>query len=233
MQSPHVVNKILSLRHNIAQTLSLDQFISRHPLKIFKKGEMILLKDETPRSVYVIESGRVKAYTIDANGCEQLVSTHSKKESIPIGFIFWLTRKSPYFYEAHTDCNIRLVPRNDLLNYLSTNAKSLHSLYLKLTKKMIQMMKKINILEQSCANRKVALGLLHMPDQLGVNKRPHKSRIDLAITQQEIANTLGLTRETTSIELKKLKKMKLIDYSRNNYTLYMDRLREYVNKDSV
>lgn len=231
MHSPQVVNKIISLRRNFTRSITLDQFISKHTLKTYKKGEMILLKNEIPSAVYVIESGTVKAYIIDQNGCEQLVSMHSKGESLPIGFVFWLTKRSQYFYVAYSDCCIRLVPRDDMTQFIESSSRNLYSLCIKLTKKMILLMRRVSVLEQSSASRKVALGLLHTPDQLGVNQRPHKTRLKISITQQEIANSLGLTRETTSIELKKLQKMRLISYSRNKYTLYMDRLRKYINRE--
>ena len=46
----------------------------------------------------------------------------------------------------------------------------------------------------------------------------------ISTTQQEIANLLGVSRETTSVELKKLQLKKLITYSRKNYVLYTKKL---------
>jgi CRP-like cAMP-binding protein len=74
-----------------------------------------------------------------------------------------------------------------------------------------------------------------MASQLGVILRPPGSRLKtpgsrlkISVTQQEIADSLGLTRETASIELKKLEMKKLIAHSRKNYILYMERLQRYL-----
>jgi CRP-like cAMP-binding protein len=102
----------------------------------------------------------------------------------------------------------------------------------KLVKQYVKLMKRVNGLEQTSATDKVALALLDLPEQLGLSKRFRKSRLRVSITQQEIANSIGLTRETTGLELNKLRLKKLINYSRSSYTLYMDRLRDYLKKRS-
>jgi len=51
------------------------------------------------------------------------------------------------------------------------------------------------------------------------------------VTQQEIANSLGLTRETAGQVLKKLEIKKLLAKSRNTYVLYIERLKKHVEKD--
>lgn len=66
------------------------QFTEKFPLKTFKKGETILLKDEVPKGVFIIESGLVKTYSITSGGFERLVSLDRRGENFPIGFSFGL-----------------------------------------------------------------------------------------------------------------------------------------------
>lgn len=211
--------------------IDLSKFFNRYSLKVFKKGEILLLKNETPTLVYLIESGKVKTYAIDSDGCERIVSFHQKGEILPIGFVFWLVKKSQFFYEAYTKCSIRMIPVDDFINYLNKNADYLQSLYVKTVKQLLIMMNRVSALVQSNSLNKVARSLLYMPDQLGINKRPHKSRLNISVTQQEIANLIGLTRETIGVELKELQKMKLIDCSRNSYIIHMGKLRKYLDNN--
>ncbi|MNW14630.1 Bacterial regulatory protein, crp family [compost metagenome] len=69
---------------------------------------------------------------------------------------------------------------------------------------------------------------MYMADRLGVMLRPYTTRLKISVTQQEIADSLGLTRETANIELKKLEMLKLISHSRKSYVLYMERLQKYI-----
>jgi CRP/FNR family transcriptional regulator len=209
---------------------SLKQFTSKYPLQTYKKGETIILKDEDPRYVHIIESGFVKTYSITSNGDERLVAIDRRGEDFPIGYAFGLIKKSEYFYEAFTKCTIRQVPRAEYLNYLNADIGRMYSQQVRLTSLLLATLSRVHALEQPSAGDKIAHTLLYMADKVGVMLRPNKSRLKISVTQQEIANSLGLTRETANVELKKLESQKLIAHSRKSYVLYMERLKEYLNK---
>lgn len=210
---------------------TFEQFISAYPSGVFEKGQTLLLKGATPKAVYIIESGFVKTYTITAAGNERLVAIDSKGEDIPIGYSFGLIERTQYFYEAYTKCVIRFVPREAYLNHLHTNIESMYRRHTRMATLLLATLMRVNALEQSRAGDKIAATLLYMADQVGVRLRPYKTHLKLTITQQEIANSLGLTRETTGIELKKLELKKILTHSRKSYILYMERLRKYLDND--
>lgn len=211
---------------------SIRDFLSKYPAKSYKKGETILLKDEKPAYVYIIESGFVKTYSITKNGDERLVSIDRKGDDFPIGYAMGLIEKSEYFYEAFSRCTVRLVPRSEYIQYLHGDMDRMYKQQVRLTTVLLATLSRVHALEQPNAREKIAHTLLYMADKLGVMLRPSKSkpRLKIDVTQQEIANSLGLTRETANIELKKLETMKIIEHSRKSYVLYMEKLREYLNK---
>lgn len=208
---------------------TFEQFITQYPNKTFEKGQTLLLRGDAPGVVHVIESGTVKAYTINANGDERLVALNSKGEDLPIGFALGLLDESHYFYEAYTKCAVRLVPQDDYLKYLRSDINNIYRRHVHLATMLLATLSRVTALEQSRSGDKIAFTLLYMADQIGVKLRPHKSKLKLAVTQQEIANSLGMTRETAGIELKKLELKKLITHSRKSYVLYMERLRKYLD----
>lgn len=210
---------------------NFEQFIAGYRSKTFEKGQTILLRDAEPEAVYIIETGLVKTYTITAAGSERLISIDSKGEDLPIGYALGLIERSQYFYEAYTRCVVRLVPRDDYLQHLHTNHDSLQRRHVRLTILLLSTLVRVDALEQSRASDKIASMLLYMADQVGVRLRPYKTHLKLSMTQQEIANALGLTRETASIELKKLELEKVLSHSRKSYVLYTERLRKYLSKD--
>ena len=209
-------------------TNSFGQFIADYPYRAFKKGETILLKDDIPKGMHVIESGLVKVYTITANGDERVVNFCREEEDFPVGFSLGIIEQSQYFYEAFTSCIIRFVPRKEYLRYLSSDIEIMQKRMARLTILLISSYGRVSALGQTRASDKIAQTLLHMADQFGVLLRPYNSRLKLAMTQQEIANSLGLTRETTNIELRKLEVKQLISYSRKSYILHTERLRKYL-----
>jgi len=208
---------------------AFEEFIALYPSLVFEKGQTVLLKDEVPNGTYVIESGIIKTYTINETGEERIVSIDTKGEDIPVGFTIGLVDRSQYFYEAYTRCTIRVVPCDDYLKHLGENHDSLYKRHIRLTKILLTNLKRIEALEQSNASEKVARTLLYMADTLG-STFPNKTIRKLSITQQEIANSLGLTRETAGIVLKKLELKQLLEHSRNTYVLYIERLHRYIDK---
>lgn len=208
---------------------AFERFIESYPSLVFEKGQTVLLKDEVPKGTYIIESGIIKAYTINESGEERIISIDSKGEDIPIGFTIGLIDRCQYFYKAHTRCTVRVVPCDDYLKHLGENHDSLYKRHIRITKILLTHLQHIEALEQSKASDKVARTLLYMSETLG-STFPNKAIRKLSITQQEIANSLGLTRETAGIMLKKLELKKLLVRSRNNYVLYVEKLHKYIDR---
>lgn len=208
---------------------SFEEFISTYPKLAFDKGQTILLKDEIPKGTYVIESGIVKTYTINEAGEERIISIDTKGEDIPIGFTIGLIDRSQYFYKAHSKCMVRVVPAEDYLKHLAINHDSLFKRHIRITKILLTNLRHVEALEHSKASDKVASTLLYMSETLG-STFPNKTIRKLSITQQEIANALGLTRETAGVMLKKLELKKLLVSSRNTYVLYVEKLHKYVDR---
>lgn len=208
------------------------KLIEHYPSETFKKGQTLLLKDDTPKAVYIIESGIVKAYSITHDGAERLVAIHTKGEDIPAGYGFGLAQTSQYFYESYTQCRIRFVPREVFENYMRTNPEAMYQWHMRSEKLLMATFLRVNALEQPRASDKIAFMMLYMATQLGVRLRPDKTRLKLNITQQEIADALGITRETAGSELKKLELKHIISHSRKKYILYMERLKRYLDERS-
>lgn len=207
-----------------------DHFLSAYPTLAFEKGQTVLLKDEVPKGTYIIESGIIKTYTITASGEERIISIDTKGEDIPIGFTIGIIDRCQYFYEAYTRCVVRVVPCDDYLRHLEANPDSLFRRHIRITKILLTNLRHIEALEQSKATEKVALTLLYLAETIG-STFPNKQVRKLTVTQQEIANSLGLTRETAGQVLKKLEVKKLLAKSRNTYVLYIERLKKHVDKD--
>jgi len=209
--------------------MSFEQFLSRYPSLVFEKGQTVLLKGEVPKGTYIIESGIIKTYTITTDGEERIISMDTKGEDVPIGFTIGLIDRCEYFYQAYSRCIVRVVPRQDYLHHLSTDYESLSRRHARITKILLMNLHRIEALEQSKATDKVTLMLLYFAETLG-STFPNRKVRKISITQQEIANSLGLTRETAGHVLKKLEIKKLLEKSRNTYVLYTERLKRHVDK---
>lgn len=209
-----------------------QKFMTRFPLRVYRKGETILLKDDTPPGMFVVESGLVKVYTITNGGDERLITIASDEENFPVGYALGLVDRAQFFYEAFTVCRIRVVPPSEYLEYvLSSKAVSRQHME-RITKLLLSTQARINALEQPRASDKIAETLLYLANHFGTSIRAPTKQLKIRMTQQEIANSLGLSRETANIELKKLEVKKLITHSRESYILSMEKLKRYLGRDN-
>ena len=214
-----------------AESNSFRQFIASFPARTYQKGETIMLKGDIPKAVYVVETGIVKSYTINSSGDERLVAFSRHEEDFPVGFATGIIKQANYFYEAFTVCKIRLIPHQEYLEYLCSDFEIMQRQITRLTVILISTLARIDALEQTHAGDKIAHTLIYLTDQLGVFLRPYNTRLKLSVTQQEIANALGLTRETINVELKKLEVKQIVSYSRKTYIVYTERLRRYIEEN--
>jgi CRP-like cAMP-binding protein len=91
---------------------------------------------------------------------------------------------------------------------------------------------RVTALEQSRARDKIILTLYYLLFRYGKQTKPGKFTINLALTHNVIASLVGLTRETTTTELSKLKKQKVVQYSHHTYTIDKPLLERMLGEDS-
>lgn len=213
-----------------SDTIHRDQwqrFLKRYPVHLYKKGEIIIMEDEVPTCARIIKSGIIKTYNINSHGEEHPVSYDSNGVTFPISWVLDATNKTEYFYEAFTHCEIFEVPKRDYLFYIKLHPKIGCEMYLTLAKRLTSLQDRIYALEQSKASEKIILTLLHLGERfaLPASNKSKLTIIHLPITQQELANYIGITRETTSTELKKLERMKVIKHKNKQYEINVEKLR--------
>lgn len=198
---------------------SYVKFLSKYRTRKYSKGEVILYQDEVPSAAYSVKNGIVKTYNITTHGEEKPITFSLKHEMFPIGWIFFKLHRAQYFYEAFTDCELYIIPRSDYLKFLAKNPSSLYGLFDQFVGRYISYQMHVNALEQSKAAEKVLSTLDTLAKQYGKYLDDDKIKIDLPLTQQDLANFMGLTRETTGLELKKLERKGIIIHSNHTYTV--------------
>ncbi len=210
---------------------TFQDFLEQYHVKTFAKGELILVQGEVPPCAYVIKKGVIKTYNLTARGEEKPITYDVATESFPIGWIFSKTEESLFFYDAYTDVELYCVPRADYCEFLKLNVDVLYDAHKFWINRLLDMQTRVNALEQSKASSKVVNTLHYLCLRYGRDIKKDVVRIDLPLTQQELANFMGLTRETTGIELKKLQRSGVLSYKRQNYIVKTDKLNDLLDED--
>ncbi len=206
-------------------------FLETCRVRHFAKGEIILVQDEIPQTAYCIKKGVVKTYNLTKLGDEKPISFDIQNEIFPVAWVFSKLPYAQYFYEAFTDCDLYCVPKQMYVDYLRDNPDALFSVFDYFIGRYMNYQMRVNALEQSKASSKVLYTIHLLALRFGKEQKQNTVKIQLPLTQQDLANFMGLTRETTSMELKKLQEQGVISYRNQNYSVRADKLNNLLDED--
>ncbi len=186
---------------------------------------MIICEGLAPRRSYVVKAGFVKVFLTTRSGEEKAVSFVTTQDLFPLTWIFGKSDVSLYYYQAYTDCDMYEVPREDLLQHADTDPEMLRRLFDYVLDLDIDLMQHVHSLEQAKASDKLMHAFNFLTRRFGKRITNSRTRMLLPLTQQDLANFLGLTRETTGAQLKKLQNDGVIHYEHQQYIVHTERLR--------
>lgn len=208
-----------------------QKFLKKFRVRRFKKGELILCQGEVPDCAYVVKNGIVKTYNLTLQGEEKPIGFDVKGEAFPIAWVFGHISRVQYYYEAFGDCELYCIPVAEYMSYLEAHPQRLRATLDNLINKYMGTQMRINALEQSKASSKVINTLHFLCLRYGMEIKKDNIKVQIPLTQQDLANFIGLTRETTGIELKKLQKQGVLTSRKQSYLIRTDRLDELLDED--
>ena len=215
----------------------LQPLIDSSLKRSFSAGSTILYQGEVPRSACIVKSGLVRVFSISPQGDEQIVMFHVAGEIFPSSWIFGKSPGTMFFYEASVDCQIAFCDRAVLIDHMLAKPERTHALLDYFTTNYSAFMVRVNALEQPKARDKLVYTLYYLCQRYG-HVKPELNQagnvtIPFALTHQNIASLVGLTRETTAIEMSKLKKAHVISYRQQHYTINIPKLMDVLGEDSL
>lgn len=196
------------------------------------KGTMIFYQGEVPQSAALLKDGVVKVYNLSPDGEEQLTTFHAPYDIFPTIWLFGQSTSSIYFYEAFTDCEVAFIPRAELLRIATQSNENSQYLLDSYVKNYIGMLLRVTALQQAKASTKISYTLYYLSQRFGETDSDENMTISIKLTHQQFASLVGLTRETTATEMKKLQKAGVINYRNQVYSVDMKKLVEQMGDDS-
>jgi CRP/FNR family transcriptional regulator, cyclic AMP receptor protein len=200
-------------------------FIRSHPTRHFAKGDILLYQGEEPAALIAIRKGYVKVHDMAADGSEQLIWIAKKYDVIPLEWLFNDQRQSPFFYTAFTDCDAYVMPKAAFLDHVRQNNDALLQIITAITAKYMDILKHANAVQKPLVRDRLVSMLVFFADRFGdVAAEKQGTALTLPLTHQDIASLVGVTREKTSLELKRLKDEGYISYDKQSFVVYPDKL---------
>lgn len=177
--------------------------------KTFKKNEILFQEGNTCERVFIVQEGRVKLLRTASTGREQTLETLGPGDTCACnpGQQAWSCSSSA---QAATDCRVWFLSRDNYVRLVQTNVKLSHTL----NKLFAERLKCFGSLieEVSLKDSKKRL-IKFLLDMLAENESNGGKGQTLLIpfTREEIAQRIGMARETVARQLHDLQRSKLID----------------------
>ena len=196
----------------------LNPFFAQYKPLNYKKGQVILRPEDKVGYIYFIEKGYVKFYYVSQDGKELTFLIYKPGYIFPLLFTFLGNTTTRYYFEAYTPLTLRRAPRETFTELISTNTFLMFSLSQEVVLRWQELLNRMELLKLGSARQNVAYIVDLCAEQFGI-KNGNSVAINLPLAHKDIASMVGLTRETVSLEMKKLEQMGLIEYKRGNITI--------------
>ncbi len=192
----------------------IEEFFKKFNVIHYKKHETILRAEEIPQGVYYLKKGYVRDYAISEQGDEFSFVIFKPGDLFPMG---WVINNEPFvhYLESLTQTEIFRVPKDKFISFIKENPEVLFLFTKRMLYRLMGLMDRVEHMAFGNAHQKLASILIICAVRFGV-KEGKNTTIQVPLTHKDLANLVGLTRETVSLELKKFQTENLISYRGKN-----------------
>ena len=190
---------------------SLNKFFSKFKKYHYKKGELILRGGDNPQGVYFIHSGYVKDYSISKDGEELMLILFKPEDFFPMQWVF-NNKPNDHYFETMTEVELWRCPKAHFLALIEANPEIFFELTSHIVLRLGGIMQRMEYLAFGNAYQKVASIIMICAERFG-ERKGNGWIIHIPLTHKDIAMFIGMTRETVSIEIKKLERKGIIEYA--------------------
>jgi CRP/FNR family cyclic AMP-dependent transcriptional regulator len=175
---------------------------STYPRREYPKGQILVFADESPDTIFYIVEGQVRKYDVSYRGDEVIINVFKPPAFFPMS---WALNRTPnkYFYKTETPVVLHAIPTDDALAFLNNNPDVTLDLLSRLYKGLEGMYGRLVHLMSGTAKSRLLYELIIECRRFGAG-HTDGSHV-LKCNELDLAARSGLSRETVSREMKKLK----------------------------
>lgn len=189
--------------------VTLDDFFSDSHLYNFARGEIVINPGQTPQGVYYLEEGFIKMNSVLPDGREITVNIFKPGSCFPLMWAF-SDLPNTYSFQAMSQVSVKRTGKPAFQKFIRDNPEILFDLTNRLLIGLHGLLYNINHILSGDAYHRMIAAILMFSRRFGTVTPKGTTLINLKITHQDLADVAAITRETASINIKKLEKNGLI-----------------------
>ncbi len=175
---------------------------SIYPKREYPKGQILVFADESPDNIFYIVEGQVRKYDVSYRGDEVVINIFRPPAFFPMS---WALNQTPnkYFYKTETHVVLYVVPADKALEFLRDNPDVTLDLLSRLYRGLEGVYGRLVHLMSGSAKSRLLYELIIDCRRFGTQQAD--GSYVLTSSEFDFAARSGLSRETISREMKKLK----------------------------
>lgn len=204
--------------------MEILEFIRQYPVKSFSKGEILLCEGQSSDVLYAVQSGFIKATSLSDMGVECFLWVAGYNDIVPPEHLFSRHASLGFFCTALTDVVVYKVDKKEFLDYVGTHPSLMAEVARMLSARSEDLLRRVDSAGQVSIHDKLIRTLCYLGRRFSDLDVVDIYGIGLHLTHHDIAAMIGSTRETTSLELRKLLVQGGISYDRRHFIIDIPRL---------
>jgi len=180
---------------------------SSFPQRTYPKGQILVFADENPEHIFYLVKGKVRKYGVSYGGDEVVVNVFKPGAFFPMSWAINHTGNK-FFYKTEEETVLHVVPVEQALAFLRSNPDVMLDLLSRLYRGMEGMLGRSVQLMTGTARSRLIYELIVECQRFGEMGVGGECR--LTVSEVDLAARSGLSRETVSREIQKLKDKGLV-----------------------
>jgi len=203
--------------------MDIVEYVRNRPVKLFSKGEAILSEGDVTDTLLAIRSGYCKVSSIDSAGNEHMLWIAGRYDIIPTERLFSARTPLQFFYTALSDVEVYQVNKADFIAKAKADVTLMTEIAASMSSHYDDLLSRINSAGHTSVREKLIATLRYVAERFSAQQSVDLYSLGLRLTHKDIAEMIGSTRETTSLELKRLNTEGCITYDRSQFIVNLDR----------
>ena len=189
-------------------TDKIHDFFSKYPKHTYPKGQILVFANEDPEHIFYITKGRVRQYDVSYRGDEIVLNVFKQGAFFPMS---WAINRTPnrYFAKTEVETELHVVPPDDAVAFLRDNPDVTYDLLSRVYRGTDGLLGRVVHLMSGTARSRLIYELIIECRRIREKQTAGKCLLDL--TEVDLAARSGLSRETVSREMGRMKKEGWVD----------------------
>lgn len=185
----------------------IEAFFASYPKRSYPKGHILIFADETPDQVFYLKRGKVRKYDVSYRGDEMIVNIFRAPSFFPMSIAI-NNIQNKYFYKTEEQAEVHIAPGEDAVRFVMDNPDVMFDLLSRLYFGLEGISERLLHLMSGTAKSRLLHELIIECRRFG--KKQDDDSYLLTASETDLAARSGLSRETVSREMRKLKSQGLV-----------------------